>query len=545
MRTRWSVQGETETSREVIAPVSLIVSAFAEVNDVKRTLTPQLRTDMGPTTLIFIDLSQGQQRMGGSILAQVTNQLGQEVPDMSDAQALRSFFATIRTLAESGTILAYHDRSDGGLFVTLAEMAFAGHCGVSINLDLLTIDPHAADWGDYKIRPDQVAVQRNELTLKALFAEEAGAVIQVPSGERDAVMQVLRGAGLSRHAHVVGMPNTTDEIEIYRDGKRIWGRPRAELGKIWSEVSWRIAARRDNPACAQAEYDQWDDAADPGMQVHVPFDPQKDVAAPYVSRGARPKVAILREQGCNSHVEMAWAFDQAGFEAFDVHMTDLLQDRVTLAPFAGLVAVGGFSYGDVLGAGEGWARTILFNSKLSDMFASFFARDDSFALGVCNGCQMMAALAAMIPGAEHWPRFTRNQSEKYEARLSLVEVLESPSIFMHGMAGTRVPVAVAHGEGFADFREQGDLSKVLRAVRYVDHRGDATERYPFNPNGSPDGLTGVTTADGRFTAMMPHPERVTRNVMMSWHPSRWSEHDSGGPYTPWMRFFQNARRSLG
>jgi len=545
MRTRWEVEGETESSREVISPVSLIVTAFAEVNDVKRTLTPQLRTDMGPTSLIFIDLSQGQQRMGGSILAQVSNQLGQEVPDISDAQTLRSFFATIRTLEESGTILAYHDRSDGGLFVTLAEMAFAGHCGVSINLDLLTIDPYAADWGDYKIRPEQVAVQRDEITLKALFCEEAGAVIQVPAAERDAVMQVLRGAGLSRHAHVIGMPNTSDEIEIYRDGKRIWGRPRAELGKIWSEVNWRVASRRDNPVCAQAEFDLWDDAADPGMSVQVDFDPQKDVAAPYVQSGARPKVAILREQGCNSHVEMAWAFDQAGFEAYDVHMTDLLQDRTSLVPFAGLVAVGGFSYGDVLGAGEGWARTILFNSKLSDMFAGFFARDDSFALGVCNGCQMMAALAPMIPGAQHWPRFTRNQSEKYEARLSLVEIAESPSIFTHGMAGTRIPVAVAHGEGYADFREQGDPSSVLRAVRYVDHRGQPTEAYPLNPNGSPDGLTGVTTADGRFTAMMPHPERVTRNVMMSWHPARWGQEDSGGACTPWMRFFQNARRSLG
>ena len=545
MRTRWQIDGQQDKTRDVISPVSLIVSAFAEVDDVKQTLTPQLRTDMGPTTLIFIDLAQGRQRMGGSILAQVSNQLGEEVPDMDDAERVRRFFVTIRALAQSGIVLAYHDRSDGGLFVTLAEMAFAGHCGVSVNLDLLTIDPYAADWGDYKIRPEQVAVQRDEITLKALFCEEAGAVIQVPSAERDAVMQVLRGAGLSQHSHVIGMPNTSDEIEIYRDGKRIWGRARPDLGKIWSEVSWRIASRRDNPVCAQAEFDLWSDVPDPGMSVAVSFDPQKDVAAPYIQSGVRPRVAILREQGCNSHVEMAWAFDKAGFEAYDVHMTDLLAGRSTLDPFAGLVAVGGFSYGDVLGAGEGWARTILFNSKLSDMFAGFFARDDSFALGVCNGCQMMAALAKMIPGADHWPRFTRNQSEKYEARLSLVEVVESPSIFTQGMAGTRVPVAVAHGEGFADFRHQGDASRVLRTVRYVDHRGQPTEAYPFNPNGSPDGLTGVTTHDGRFTAMMPHPERVTRNVMMSWHPEVWGEHDAGGSYTPWMRFFQNARRSLG
>ena len=542
MRTRWQ---QDEQTTEVIAPVSLIVSAFAPVTDVKKTVTPQLRTDMGPTTLIFVDLGEGRQRMAGSILAQVAGQLGEEVPDMANAQALRSFFATMRALVDSGIVLAYHDRSDGGLFTTLCEMAFAGRCGISINLDLLTIDPYAADWGDFKIRPEQVAVQRNELTLKALFNEEAGAVIQVPSAERDAVMQVLRGAGLSKYAHVIGMPNTTDEIEIFRDAKRIWGRARADLAKRWSEVSWRIASLRDNPACADAEYNRWDDAQDPGMSCVVPFDPQEDIAAPFIATGVRPKVAILREQGCNSQVEMAWAFDRAGFEAVDVHMTDLQQGRAELSSFQGLVAVGGFSYGDVLGAGEGWARSILFNDRLSTMFADYFARGDVFGLGVCNGCQMLAALASMIPGAEHWPRFTRNQSEKYEARLSLVEVLESPSIFFKGMAGTRVPVAVAHGEGFADFRRQGDATRVIRAMHYVDHRGQATEAYPFNPNGSPDGLTAVTTADGRFTALMPHPERVTRNVMMSWHPERWGEADTGGMDSPWMRFFRNARVHVG
>ena len=542
MRTRWQ-QGEQ--AKEVIAPVSLIVSAFAPVADVKKTVTPQLRTDLGPTTLILVDLGEGRQRMAGSVLAQVAGQLGEEVPDLANAETLRSFFATMRALVDSGIVLAYHDRSDGGLFATLCEMAFAGRCGVSINLDLLTIDPYAADWGDFKIRPEQVAVQRNELTLKALFNEEAGAVIQVPSAERDAVMQVLRGAGLSKHAHVIGMPNTTDEIEIFRDAKKIWGKPRAELAKRWSEVSWRIARLRDNPACADAEYNLWGDAEDPGMQCAVGFNPQEDIAAPYIASGIRPKVAILREQGCNSQVEMAWAFDRAGFEAVDVHMTDLQQGRAELSSFTGLVAVGGFSYGDVLGAGEGWARSILFNDRLSQMFADYFARGDVFGLGVCNGCQMLAALAGMIPGAEHWPRFTRNQSEKYEARLSLVEVTESPSIFLAGMAGTRIPVAVAHGEGFADFRRQGDAAKVIRAMHYVDNRGQATEAYPFNPNGSPDGLTAVTTADGRFTALMPHPERVTRNVMMSWHPERWSEADTGGMDSPWMRFFRNARVQVG
>jgi len=544
MRTRWS-DGSENLTKEVIAPVSLVVTAFAPVADVKKTVTPQLRTDLGPTTLILVDLGQGHQRMAGSILAQVAGQLGDQVPDVDSAQTLRSFVATMRALIDSGIVLAYHDRSDGGLFVTLCEMAFAGRCGVSINLDLLTIDPYAADWGDFKIRPEQVAVQRNELTLKALFNEEAGAVIQVPSAERDAVMQVLRGAGLSAHAHVIGAPNTSDEIEVFRDAKRIWGRARADLAKRWSEVSWRIASRRDNPACAQAEYNVWDDTDDPGMSAVVNFNPQEDIAAPFIAAGARPKVAILREQGCNSQVEMAWSFDRAGFEAVDVHMTDLQQGRAELANYQGVVAVGGFSYGDVLGAGEGWARSILFNERLSAMFANYFARPDVFALGVCNGCQMLAALASMIPGAEHWPRFTRNQSEKYEARLSLVEVMDSPSIFFKGMAGTRVPVAVAHGEGYADFRRQGDAAKVLRALRFVDHRGQATQAYPFNPNGSPDGLTAVTTADGRFTALMPHPERVVRNVMMSWHPERWGQTDSGGPDSPWMRFFRNARVHLG
>lgn len=542
MKTTWNEDGQ---ARQVVAPVSLIVTAFSPVGDVRASLTPQLRGEAGDSVLIFIDLGRGRHRMGGSILAQVYNQVGETVPDIDQPQDLRAFFVTIRTLAEAGTILAYHDRSDGGLFATLTEMAFAGRTGVSINLDMLTFDPQSADWGDYKIRPEQVAVQRDELTLKALFSEEAGAVIQVPASERDAVMQVLRGAGLSAHSHVIGGLNGGDEIEFFRDGKKIWGQPRAELGRAWSEVSYRIMARRDNPACAQAELDVWNDATDPGLSPRVAFNPQDDVAAPFIATGKRPRVAILREQGCNSQVEMAWAFDTSGFEAVDVHMTDLLSGRIDLAGMQGLVAVGGFSYGDVLGAGEGWARTIRFNRKLSDQFAAYFARPDTFALGVCNGCQMMAALAPMIPGAEFWPRFTRNQSEKYEARLSLVEVQASPSIFFAGMEGARIPVAVAHGEGYADFSQQGDASRVLAAARYIDNHGKPTEAYPFNPNGSPQGLTSVTTADGRFTVLMPHPERVTRNVMMSWAPQQWGDKDSGGAYTPWMRFFRNARVWLG
>ena len=548
MQTTWQHEGET---RSVAAPVSLIVSAFAPVSDVRGTLTPQLRTDCGDTSLIFIDLGAGRQRLGGSVLSQVYGEFGNEVPDIDDADMLKAFFLTIRSLAADKLVLAYHDRSDGGLLATVCEMAFAGHVGVSVNLDMLTIDPYAEDWGDYKIRPEQIAVQRDELTLKALFNEEAGAVIQVARSERDTVLRRLREAGLARHTHVLGALNQVDEIQVFRDGKCVYQKPRAELGRQWAEVSRRIMALRDNPECAQAEFELWNDVEDPGMQVRVAFDPQEDVAAPYIASGARPRVAILREQGCNSQVEMAWAFDKAGFEAHDVHMTDLLTGRVKLADMQGMVAVGGFSYGDVLGAGEGWARTIRFNDQLSEAFAQFFGRGDTFALGVCNGCQMMAALASMIPGAEHWPRFTRNQSEKYEARLSLVEIPESPSLFMQGMAGTIVPVAVAHGEGYANFTQQGDAGRVIPALRYVDHRGQATEQYPYNPNGSAGGLTGVTTADGRFTVMMPHPERVTRNVMMSWAPKSWGAADQGGTnapnggYTPWMRLFRNARVWIG
>ncbi|MEO6985782.1 MAG: phosphoribosylformylglycinamidine synthase [Paralcaligenes sp.] len=548
MRTSW---GDAEAAREVIAPVSLIVTAFAPVADVRATLTAQLRTDAGETVLILIDLGRGRHRLGGSILAQVFNQVGRTVPDMDEPESLLAFFNVIRQLAGTGQILAYHDRSDGGLLATVCEMAFAGHVGVSINLDMLTIDPHASDWGDYKIRTEQVAVQRDELTLKALFSEEAGAVIQVLRTERDAVMQVLREAGLSAHSHVLGGLNDKDEIQIFRDGKCIYQHERFDLGQQWSEVSRQIASRRDNPECAKEEFETWQNMDDLGLTPHVAFDPQDDIAAPFIAKGLRPRVAILREQGCNSQVEIAWAFDKAGFESWDVHMTDLLSGRVRLADVHGLVAVGGFSYGDVLGAGEGWARTIRFNQLLADQFAAYFARNDTFALGVCNGCQMMAALSDMIPGARHWPRFTRNVSEQYEARLSMVEIADSPSLFMRGMAGTRVPVAVAHGEGYANFERQGDLDKVHSVLNFVDNSGQRTERYPYNPNGSPQGLTGATTADGRFTVLMPHPERVTRNVMLSWSPGRWGEHDTGGEntshggYSPWMQMFRNARVWLG
>src|SRR5690606_20609063 len=378
-----------------------------------------------------------------------------------------------------------------------------------------------------------------------LFNEEAGAVIQVRAEQRDQVLQALREAGLSRISNVIGAPNASDQIEFYRDGRRIFGLDRVELGKAWSQVTYEIMKRRDNPASALAEFNSWDERDDPGLNAVIGFDPQEPLAAPYISSGIRPRIAILREQGCNSQVEMAWAFDKSGFDAYDVHMTDLLSGRTSLQDYQAMVAVGGFSYGDVLGAGEGWARTIRYNAALSEQFAAFFSRPDIFALGVCNGCQMMATLAGMIPGAQDWPRFTYNQSAKYEARLSLVEITDSPSIFFTGMQGSRLPIAVAHGEGFADYGLQENIDTVQTAVRYVSNKRFITEAYPANPNGSPQGIASVTTADGRFTIMMPHPERVTRNVMMSWHPDTWGGQDSGGDYTPWMRMFMNARVAIG
>jgi phosphoribosylformylglycinamidine synthase len=554
MRTRWAVpargsehgsQPDSAATRQVTAPVSLIVTAFAALPDVRGTLTPQLTR--GDTTLILIDLGQGRKRMGGSILAQTLDAFGcadaAGVPDLDDPALLKALVAAINQLRGGGRLLAYHDRSDGGLWATVCEMAFAGQVGVSLNVDLLVTESDGiadsrADFGDSKNWAGQVGERRNELTLQALFNEELGAVLQVATAERDAVMAVLRQHGLSRHSHAIGKTNDRAAVEVWRDAKLAFGAPLRELHQAWDEVSWRIARLRDNPACADAEHAAAGRADDPGLHLHLAFDPAQDVSAPFL-HARKPKVAILREQGVNSHVEMSYAMAQAGFETFDVHMSDLQAGRADLSAFQGLVACGGFSYGDTLGAGEGWARSILFNAPLAEQFAAFFGRPDSFALGVCNGCQMMAALAPLIPGAAHWPRFTRNSSEQFEARLSLVEVLDSPSIFFAGMVGSRLPIAVAHGEGRADFSQQGDAGQVHRAMRFVDHHGAATEAYPFNPNGSTEGLTAVTTADGRFTALMPHPERVFRNVLMSWSPGNVSAR------SPWMRMFGNARRWAG
>ena len=535
MRTRWSEQGAT---KQVTAPVSLIVTAFATLPDVRGSLTPQLRSDLGDTSLILIDLGQGQRRMAGSMLAQVLGQTGDKVPDLDDPALLKSLVAAINQLRAEGRLLAYHDRSDGGLWVTVCEMAFAGHVGVSLNIDMLVtesdgIGDSRAEYGDSKNWAAQVSERRSELSLQALFNEELGVVIQVPTAARDDVMQRLREHGLSKHSHVIGKPNDRGTVEVWRDAKAVFSAPLQQLHQQWDDVSWRIARLRDNPACADAEHAAAGQPADPGLHQHLAFEPLS--AAPALAL-TRPKLAILREQGVNSHVEMSHAMALAGFETFDLHMSDLQAGRARLDMFEGFVACGGFSYGDTLGAGVGWARSVLFNPALAEQFALFFNRGDSFALGVCNGCQMLAALAPIIPGTQAWPAFTRNKSEQFEARLSMVEVLPSPSLFFQGMAGSRLPIVVSHGEGFADFSQRGDAAAVQRAMRFVDNQGAPTEAYPFNPNGSPGGLTAVTTPDGRFTALMPHPERVARNVQMSWSPGPLDQR------SPWTRMFENARR---
>ncbi len=543
MHTCW-VDGVQQ--QQVTAPVSLIVTSFASLMDVRGCLTPQLQP--GDTTLVLIDLGQGKKRLAGSMLAQVLSQFGcpqiDGVPDLDDPLLLKNLVAAINELRGQGRLLAYHDRSDGGLWATVCEMAFAGRLGVSLNVDILVtesdgISDSRAEFGDSKNWAGQVGERRNELMLRALFNEELGVVIQVPTAVRNEVIQTLRSHGLSRHAHFIGKPNERGVLEVWRDTKLQFAQPLTALQQQWDEVSWRMARLRDNPACADSEHAAAGQVVgqvdNPGLHQWLSFQPAAGLAAPFI-HSARPALAILREQGVNSHVEMSYAMAQAGFETLDVHMSDLQSGRAKLADYRGLVACGGFSYGDTLGAGEGWARSILFNPALAEAFAAFFNRTDTFALGVCNGCQMMAGLSAIIPGSGDWPRFTRNRSQQFEARLSMVEVLDSPSLFFAGMAGSRLPVAVAHGEGYADFSQRGDAQAVARALRFVDGHGRATEQYPANPNGSADGLTAVTTADGRFTALMPHPERVFRNIQMSWTAG-----DPSAP-SPWMQMFHNARR---
>jgi phosphoribosylformylglycinamidine synthase len=527
MRTAWD-------GKEMVAPLSLVVSAFAPVADARAALTPQLVTDAGDTELVLVDLGRAKNRLGGSILAQVFCQLGDDCPDVDDPSLLKNFVCAIQELR--ALLLAYHDRSDGGLFVTACEMAFAGHCGVTLSLDAIAFDAAADDVDAFKRNADeQLAGRAKDLALHALFSEELGALLQIRAADRGRVMAVLRAAGLGEHCHMVGSLNARDEIRITRNNRPVFVAKRDHLQRIWSETTWRMQTLRDNPDCAREEYDRIIEPGDPGLSVSLTFKPSPSVA----TYGARPRVAILREQGVNGQVEMAAAFDRAGFEAVDVHMTDLIAGRATLEGFKGFVAGGGFSYGDVLGGGQGWAKTILFNPRARGEFERFFARKDTFALGACNGCQMMGALRELVPGGSAWPLFVKNRSEQFEARLVMVEIVDSPSILFAGMAGSRIPIVTAHGEGRPSFRNEKDLRSALVCMRYVNNRGEPTEVYPYNPSGSPGGMTGLTTADGRFTIVMPHPERVFRNVQMSWSPPG-SPEDS-----PWMQLFYNARRWVG
>ena len=509
MRTAWTEQGEP---RAVTAPVSLIVSAFAVLADARRAATPLLQRDAGDTVLVRIDVGS-RRRLGASALAQVYGQLGDEAPDVDDAARLHAFFALIQALHAEERLLAYHDLSDGGAFATLCEMAFASRCGLHVVLDAT-----------------------REEALGALFAEELGAVVQLRAADADAVVARARAAGLE--AAVVGRPVDDARIRIACGSEVVLDEARVDLHRAWSATTHALARLRDNPLAADQEYGRIADADDPGLTPLLTFDPGEDPAAPYVAKGARPRVAVLREQGVNGQVEMAAAFTRAGFDAFDIHTTDLASGRAALADFQGIVACGGFSYGDVLGAGEGWAKAILFAARLRETFAAFFARPDTFALGVCNGCQMMSSLRELIPGTDHWPRFVRNQSEQFEARLVLLEIAPSRSLFLRDMAGSRIPVATAHGEGYAEFRDAQHLASAAPhvAARFVDGRGLPTERYPCNPNGSPQGIAGLANLDGRVTILMPHPERVWRTAQMSWHPRDWPE------VSPWYRLFANARR---
>jgi len=509
MQTVWQQGGKQQRT---VAPVSLIVSGFARVGDVRRALTPQLIVSRGKTELWLLDLGIGRNRLGGSMLAQAYNRTGGLPPDLDDAELLQRFFAAIQAANARGLLMAYHDRADGGAIVTLIEMALAGHCGLDLEL---------AGWADN--------------ALSALFSEELGAVVQICAEQRAEFLALLHEFNLQHIAHHVGHPRNRMRVKLRLAGDAIARWPWSDLMRAWSETSTAIQERRDNPESAKAELAWRCEEDDPGISPKLTFHPAQDIAAPYIALGARPKIAILRDQGVNGQIEMAAAFTRAGFDAYDVHMTDLQNGRHTLDEFKGFAACGGFSYGDVLGAGRGWATSILFNPKLRDQFAAFFADSTKFAFGACNGCQMMAALKSIIPGAETWPTFERNASEQYEARVATLEVLESPSIFFKGMAGSRIPVAVAHGEGRAVFAAAGDAKRVNVCLRFVDNRGKATESFPLNTNGSPKGMTGLTAADGRVTICMPHPERVFRTVQMSWAPREWGE-DS-----PWMRMFRNAR----
>jgi phosphoribosylformylglycinamidine synthase len=517
MSTVWK-DAATGDQKRVTAPTSLIISAFAPVSDIRLTLTPQLITDAGDTKLILIDLGLGKNRMGGSIFAQVISQTGEATPDVENPYHLKGFWNAIQQLGAEKKLLAYHDRSDGGLLATIVEMTFAGHTGV----DLEVPASHSA--------------------FSALFSEELGAVIQVRADDVAYITGVLRTHGLKTCVSLIGTLNPHHALRIKRGGQEIYNENLSKLRDIWSDVTRRIAGLRDNPACAEQEHALRLDRTNPGITPKVTFD---YTSAPAIIGKARPPMAILREQGVNGEVEMAAAFTRAGFQAIDVHMTDILSGRIKLSDFRGLVACGGFSYGDVLGAGGGWAKSALFNPRARDEFSAFFARTDTFALGVCNGCQMMSNLHSIIPGAEGWPRFVQNQSERFEARVASLKIEKSPSILFTGMEGAVLPIAIAHGEGFAEFPTTGAAAAFsasgLVAARYVDNKHQVTQHYPLNPNGSPHGMTALTTTTGRVTIMMPHPERVFRAVQNSYAPKSWLAHDNA----PWSRLFQNARTWVG
>ena len=515
MRTAWQSDGQ---DKSVTSPLSLIITAFSPVLDVRKTLTPQLRTDCGDTALLLIDVNKGAERLGGSILAQVYSEFGCSIPDVDDSNALLGFFNAMQSSIEDDDILAYHDRSDGGLLATLAEMSFAGHVGI-------TVDINRGIHGS------------KSTAFSALFNEELGAVIQVRADRVSAMVKRFSHAGVN--IVELGGLNSADTVDINYHGESIFHDSRANLQSAWSETSFQVASLRDNADCVRQEFERLQ-VADQGLSANLTFDPSDDISAPYIATGVKPKVAIVREQGVNSHLEMGAAFDRAGFTAVDVHMSDLLAGRAVLSDYTGMVACGGFSYGDVLGAGEGWAKTVLFNNQLRDQFEGFFQREDTFSLGVCNGCQMLSNLKSLIPGADLWPRFVRNLSEQFEARFSLVRIEQSNSIMLSGMQGSVMPIAVSHGEGRVEFSSPNELAKLNRSnqvtLRFLENNLQVASLYPANPNGSSEGISGVTSADGRVTLMMPHPERVFRTVLNSWHPQDWGE-DSG-----WMRIFRNARQ---
>jgi phosphoribosylformylglycinamidine synthase len=512
MQAQWQAE---EGAQKSVSPVSLIVTAFARVADVRGQLTPDLKRGVD-SELWLIGLGAGKKRMGGSILAQCHGAFGGTPPDLDDPQRLKDFVALINEAREDGLLLAYHDRSDGGAFASLCEMAFAGHLGLDIALD---------GWGDDPFR--------------TLFTEELGAVVQIAVEDRAAFADLVERHHLTECAQRIGRPVAAPRVRVSDEGKVLAEWTWTELFDAWWATSHAMQQRRDDPACADAEREARRRFDDPGLVPKLGFDPSDDIAAPYLLTGVRPRVAILREQGVNGQIEMAAAFDRAGFSAVDVHMSDLIEGRVRLDGFKGLAACGGFSYGDVLGAGRGWAASILTRAALREQFAAFFARPDSFSLGVCNGCQMLAQLKDLVPGAEHWPRFVRNESEQYEARLAQVRIEDSPSVLLAGMAGSRIPIVVSHGEGRARFDDETQRAAAVVAMRYVDGEGRVTQAFPANPNGSPDGIAGLTSRDGRATLMMPHPERVFRTVQLSWAPAGWGE-DS-----PWLRLFRNARVFVG